>query len=91
MWLYITSIYLLYPLQNLGILYLLSDSRRLSDSHLICREFLTSGDFNIHVDDLTGSNVIQFLSLLDHTNLTQHVWFPLTGILTLLILCHNVC
>jgi len=39
-------------------------------------EFLITGDFNIHVDDLTDSNAIQFLSLLDHANLTQHVSFP---------------
>jgi len=36
-------------------------------------EFLFTGDFNIHVDDLTDSNAIQLLSLLDHANLTQHV------------------
>jgi exonuclease III len=39
-------------------------------------EFVITGDFNIHVDDLTDSNSIQFLSLLDHANLTQHVSFP---------------
>jgi len=39
-------------------------------------EFLITGDFNIHVDDLTDSNAIQFLSLLDHSNLTQHVLLP---------------
>jgi len=33
-------------------------------------------DFNIHVDGLADSNAIQFLSLLDHANLTQHVLFP---------------
>jgi len=41
------------------------------------REFLITGDFNIHVDDLTDSNATQFLSLLDHANLTQHVLFPI--------------
>jgi len=39
-------------------------------------KFLITGDFNIHVDDLADSNATQFLSLLDHTNLTQHVIFP---------------
>jgi len=39
-------------------------------------EFLITGDFNIPVDDLTDANAIQFLSLLDHANLTQHVSFP---------------
>jgi len=39
-------------------------------------EFLITGDFNIHVDDLANSNAIQFLSLLDHADLTQHVLFP---------------
>jgi hypothetical protein len=30
----------------------------------------------IHVDDLTDSNALQFVSLLDLANLTQHVSFP---------------
>jgi len=34
------------------------------------------GYFNLHVDYLTDSNAILFLSLLDHANLTQHVLFP---------------
>jgi len=33
-------------------------------------EFLTTGDFKIHVADRTDSNAIQFLSLLDRANLT---------------------
>jgi len=48
-----------------------------------------AGDFNIPVDDLIDSNDIQFLSLLDHANLTQHVnmlHFPPISILVLLIL-----
>ena len=39
-------------------------------------EFVITGDFNIHVDDPSDSNSIQFLSLLDHANLIQHVKFP---------------
>jgi len=39
-------------------------------------EFLITDDFNIHVDDLADSNAVQFLSLLDHANLAQHVLFP---------------
>jgi len=39
-------------------------------------EFLITGDFNIHVDNLTDSNAIQFISLLDHANSTQHVLIP---------------
>jgi exonuclease III len=39
-------------------------------------EFIITGDFNIHVDDLTDSNAAQFTSLLDHANLIQHVSFP---------------
>ena len=39
-------------------------------------EFVITGDFNIHVDDPSDSNAIQFLSLLDHANLIQHVNFP---------------
>ena len=38
-------------------------------------EFLITGDFNIHVDDLTDSNALKFISLLDLANLTQHVPF----------------
>ena len=39
-------------------------------------EFVITGDFNIHVDDSTDSNAIQFISLLDSANLIQHVSFP---------------
>jgi exonuclease III len=39
-------------------------------------EFIITGDFNIHVDDKNDSNALQFMSLLDHANLTQHVSFP---------------
>lgn len=39
-------------------------------------EFLITGDFNIHVDDPTDSNAIQFLTLLNQAYLTQHVTFP---------------
>jgi exonuclease III len=33
-------------------------------------EFLVTGDFNVHVDDLTDSCAVQFLTLLDQANLT---------------------
>ena len=39
-------------------------------------EFLITGDFNLHVDDLSNSNTKQFLSALDAANLFQHVHFP---------------
>ena len=39
-------------------------------------DFLITGDFNIHVDDLNDSSALQFISLLDLANLTQHVSFP---------------
>ena len=39
-------------------------------------EFLITGDFNLHLDDPSDSQVKQFLSALDSTNLTQHVSFP---------------
>jgi hypothetical protein len=39
-------------------------------------EFLITGDFNLHLDDHSNSQVKQFLSVLDSTNLTQHVSFP---------------
>jgi hypothetical protein len=38
--------------------------------------FVITGDLNIHVDDPFDSNAIQFLSLLYHANLIQHVKFP---------------
>jgi len=40
-------------------------------------KFHITGNFNIHVDDLTDSNAIQFLLLLDHANWTQQVSFPI--------------
>ena len=39
-------------------------------------EFLISGDFNFHVDDLKDSSSQQFLSLLSSFDLTQHVSCP---------------
>jgi len=39
-------------------------------------EFLITGDFNIHVADLTDSNAMQFLSVLYHETLPQRVSFP---------------
>ena len=33
-------------------------------------DFLITGAFNIHVDDLTDSNTMQFMSLLNLANLT---------------------
>jgi exonuclease III len=39
-------------------------------------EFLITGDFNLHLDDLSDSNTKQFLSILNAANLTQHVHFP---------------
>jgi len=39
-------------------------------------EFLITGDFNLHLDKPDDSQVKQFLSALDSTNLTQHVSFP---------------
>jgi len=54
----------------------LEDFQTLISSVSTSYEFLITGDFNIHVDDHTNSNAIQFLSLLDHANLTQHVLFP---------------
>jgi len=69
-YLYITSIILLYLIPNLGILCLsqfLEDFQTLISSVSTSpHEFLITGDFNIHVDDLADSNAIQFLSLLDH-------------------------
>jgi Endonuclease-reverse transcriptase len=44
-------------------------------------EFLITADFNIHVDNLTDSNALKFISLLDLANLTQHVPFS--------TLCHS--
>jgi hypothetical protein len=40
-------------------------------------DFLITCEFNIHVDDLTDSNVLNFVSLIDLANLTQRVPFPI--------------
>jgi len=53
---------------------LLKDFQTLISYVSTSHEFFITGNFNIHVDDLT--NAIQFLSLHDHANLTQHVLFP---------------
>jgi hypothetical protein len=42
----------------------------------LSHEFLITGDFNIHVDDLSDNYSQQFLSILSHANRTQHVSFP---------------
>jgi len=39
-------------------------------------EFIITGDFNIHLDNLSDHTTSQFLSLLSSFNLTQHVNFP---------------
>jgi len=39
-------------------------------------EFLITGDFNLHVDDLSNPNTKQFLTALNAANLLQHVHFP---------------
>ena len=39
-------------------------------------EFIITGDFNLHLDNLSDSNTKQFLSILNAANLTQHVHFP---------------
>jgi HEPN domain-containing protein len=55
----------------------LDDFQTLISSAATCpHEFVITGDFNIHVDDITNPNTIQFTSLLDHANLIQHVSFP---------------
>jgi exonuclease III len=48
----------------------------ISSISTLSHDFLITGDFNIHVDDLTDSSALQFISLLDLANLTQHVSFP---------------
>jgi len=39
-------------------------------------ECLITGDFNLHLDNHTNSQALQFLSALDSTSLTIHVSFP---------------
>ena len=39
-------------------------------------DFIITGDFNIHVNDLSNSDTIKFLSLLSSHNLSQYVNFP---------------
>ena len=41
------------------------------------REFIFTGDFNIHLDDPTDQQSTLFMSLLANFNHTQHVSFPL--------------
>ena len=41
-----------------------------------CTNFVITGDFNIHCNNLSDSQATQFLSLLDDFNLIQHVNFP---------------
>jgi exonuclease III len=48
----------------------------LSLAATIPHEFLITGDFNLHLDQPDDSHVKQFLSVLNSTNLTQHVHFP---------------
>jgi len=73
--------------RNLGIL--LTFSQFLEDFQTLILSVSTSpheiliGDFNRHVDDLTDSNVIQFLSLLDHANQLNMSHLPLIGFLIL--------
>jgi hypothetical protein len=38
-------------------------------------EFLTTDEFNIHVDDPTDSNALEFIALLGLANLTKQVPF----------------
>jgi hypothetical protein len=40
-------------------------------------EFIITGEFNIHVDDLSDSHAQQFMSLLSLASLTQHILFPI--------------
>jgi len=44
--------------------------------HLMNSSSLVSGDFNMHLDDLSDYTTSQFFSLLSSINLTQHVNFP---------------
>jgi len=39
-------------------------------------EFIITGDFNIHLDNLTDTLTSQFLSVLSSFNLTHHADFP---------------
>ena len=48
----------------------------LSLAATIPHEFVITGDFNLHIDNPSDSQTKQFLSVLDSTNLIQHVSFP---------------
>jgi len=56
-------------------------------------EFIITGDFNIHLDNLSDHTTSQFLYLLSSFNLMQHVNFPTHNqnhiLLTLLL--HHLC
>lgn len=43
---------------------------------LLPAELLILGDFNFHVDDTSDRNAVEFLSLLDTFNLSQHISEP---------------
>ena len=45
-------------------------------------EFIITGDFNIHVDDLGDTQTIQFLYLLASCNLTQHTHSMVTPLIS---------
>ena len=39
-------------------------------------KLLIGGDFNFHVENKSSPDTTKFLDLLQHLNLTNHVWFP---------------
>ena len=55
----------------------------LADLHILIataattpHDFIITGDFNLHIDNISDPRTQQFMSLLENSNLTQHVSFP---------------
>ena len=60
-----------------------SFSESLADLHILIataattpHDFIITGDFNLHIDNIYDPRTQQFMSLLENSNLTQHVSFP---------------
>ena len=63
--------------RNLCSVFLDEFNSSLSFAATTPHEFIITGDFNIHLDNLSDHTTSQFLSLLSSFNLTQHVNFPI--------------
>jgi hypothetical protein len=51
-------------------------SSLLEDTMTMCDQFILTGDFNVHVDDLEDREAIAFIDILDSADLYQHIQGP---------------